>query len=242
MSAMLHQQYVFIGVLIGAFFTHACFMLQASPARCERDVGGGCRLKQPQADIQRLFPKSTHFVIDRKTIAEYGSDALIEEIQQKLQPHPKGEVSPDAAYPIYRVFKKDRLIGYVFGMEEQGEHGPIQLILAVSPEGEIVSWYYQKFDSPEAHRFHTEAFKRQFIGLTLTDFYGHHLLKGALGKQDRLNSIRAPSQTSIRDLGTTCRGIKKALILLDIFCLSRQFDADWKRLKALAARQGLIQE
>ena len=175
----------------------------------------GCTLNNPDRDIKRLFPKATNYKTEFITIKERGGGELAKEIEAKL----KDKLEPtyesiDVPYAYYSVLKKKETIGYVHGVNQKGMYGGIQLILATDPNGVIIDFYYQKITSPESRKFKDKKFTKQFIGLSLADFYTRDLKK----------KIKDPSENCAEDYIASLRGIKKNLILHDEFKLKNKYD------------------
>jgi len=175
----------------------------------------GCTLNDPDRDIKRLFPKATNYKTEFIMIKERGGKKLAKEIEAKL----KDKLEPvyeslDVPYAYYTVLKGKEVIGHVHGVNQKGTYGGMQLILATDPNGTIIDFYYQKITSPESKKFRDKKFTKQFIGLTLADFYTEGLKK----------NIKDPSKNSAKDYLATLRGIKKNLILHDEFKLKNKYD------------------
>ena len=117
-------------------------------------------------------------------------------------------------YAYYTVLNRKEVIGYVHGVNQKGMYGGLQLILATNPNGKILDFYYQKISSPESKKFRDKKFTKQFIGLTLAEFYKYDLTK----------KIKDPSKKSAGDYLATLRGLKKNLILHDEFKLNNRYD------------------
>ena len=168
----------------------------------------GCTLNDPDRDIKRIFPQSTGYKTNFITIKERGAEALKKEIEEKLGDK-LGVVyeTIDVPYAYYTILKGKEIIGRIHGVNQKGTYGGMQLILATDLDDEIIDFYYQKISSPEAKKFRDKSFTRQFIGLTLADFY----------QKDKIDKIKDPSQKNNEDFKATLRGIKKNLILLDEF-------------------------
>jgi len=175
----------------------------------------GCTLNDPDRDIRRLFPKATNYKTDFITIKERGDKKLAEEVEVKL----KDKLEPvyeslDVPYAYYTVLKEKAVIGCVHGVNQKGTYGGMQLILATDPNGIIMDFYYQKISSPESRKFRDKKFTKQFIGLSLADFYTRDLTK----------TIKDPSEKNADDYLAALRGIKKNLILHDEFILNNKYD------------------
>jgi len=175
----------------------------------------GCTLNDPDRDIKRLFPKATNYKTQFITIKERGDKKLAEEIEAKL----KDKLEPvyeslDVPYAYYTILQNKETIGYVHGVNQKGMYGGIQIILATDPNGVIMDFFYQKLASPESKKFRDKKFTRQFVGLSLADFYTKDLKK----------KIKDPSKNSADDYFATLRGIRKNLILHDEFKLNNRYD------------------
>lgn len=164
----------------------------------------GCTLNDPDRDIQRIFPVSTGYKTVFITIKERGGEELKKKIEEELGDtlEPIYE-NTDVPYAFYTVLKGKETIGYVHGVNQKGEYGGMQLIIATDLKGKILSFYYQKMSSPEASKFMDKRFTEKFNGLTLEDFK-----KGPL-------DIKDPSANNANDFRATLRGLKKNLILFE---------------------------
>lgn len=182
----------------------------------------GCSLNDPDRDIKRLFPDATNYKTDFISIKDTGGQPLADEIQQKLGDkfEPVYETL-DVPYAFYTVLKKDKLLGYVHGVNQKGRFGGMQLIITTDPNGVITDFYYQRLSSPEAKKFRDPAFTKQFVGLTLADFYRHKPQA----------EIKDPTEKSNPDFKATLRGLFKNLILMDEFKLNKKFDSVYLELK-----------
>ena len=171
----------------------------------------GCSLNDPDRDIARIFPESTGYKTTFVTIKEKGGEILKKEIEEKL----RDKLEPvyenlDVPYAFYTVLKGKEPIGYVHGVNQKGQYGGMQLIMATDLNGKIVDFYYQKMSSPEAGKFMNTKFISQFRGLTLDDFIKVNV------------SVKDPSANSPEDFRATLRGLKKNMILLDLLLLSQK--------------------
>ena len=175
----------------------------------------GCSLTDPDRDIKRLFPNATNYKTEFITIAERGGKELAQRVEAKL----KDKLEPtyealDVPYTYYTVLKGKDIIGYVHGVNQKGMFGVMQLIITMDTNGVIMDFYYQKLSSPESQKFRDEKFTKQFVGLSLADFY----------TTDMKEKIKDPSENSQEDYLATLRGIKKNLILTDEFKLNNKYD------------------
>jgi hypothetical protein len=162
-----------------------------------------------------LFPNATNYKTEFISIAERGGEELAKIIEAKL----KDKLEPtyetlDVPYTYYTVLKGKDIIGYVHGVNQKGTYGGMQLIITIDPNGVIMDFYYQKLSSPESKEFRDEKFTKQFVGLSLMEFY----------TMDMTEKIKDPSENSSEDYLAALRGIKKNLILADEFKLNNKYD------------------
>ena len=98
---------------------------------------------------------------------------------------------------------------------------------------------------PEATQNHLglfpKEFRSQFNGLTLADFYKHDYYAAADpgAKGDKVAAIRAPplEPSGQPDYEASIRGIRKNLILLDMFVYGRRFEPFFERAKQAVQRK-----
>ena len=184
----------------------------------------GCTLNNPDRDIRVLFPESTSYKTHFETILENGGEPVAQEVEGKLGDKLDSDYETlDVPYAYYQVFKGHETIGYVFGVNQRGEYGTAQIILATDKSGKILNFYYQALRSPNKDSFTNTDFTFQFIGKTLADFYYHSAYKGTT--KDPLGNITDPTGQNDPDFHNTIRGMKKNLILFDMFFLNRAYDA-----------------
>jgi hypothetical protein len=175
----------------------------------------GCDLNDPDRDVKRFFPDSTAYKTTYISIAEKGGDQLLRKIENRLGDTFTGiyETS-DVPFTIYTIYRNQAIIGYIHGVNQKGQYGGIQVFLAISPNGIINNFYYQRLTSRQAAALKSPTFAKQFVGLSLTDFTGYKI-----GTDNTL--IKNPAPESEKDYLATLRGVKKNLILLDEFVLNK---------------------
>lgn len=163
----------------------------------------GCTLNDPDRDIPRLFPESTRYETTFITIEEKGGQALNKEIEHELGDalEPIYETI-DVPYAFYTVYKGNKIIGYVHGVNQKGKYGGMQLMVSSGIDDKVKAFWFHKLLSPEAAAFVDIKFTDKFTGLTSDD-----LIKGNF-------SIADPSKNSSYDFKATLRGLKKNRILL----------------------------
>ena len=93
-----------------------------------------------------------------------------------------------------------------------------------------------ELESPAARPLRDKAFRSQFEGLTLADFYKHDYYAAADPgtKADKVAAIKPPQldPAGRPDYDATLRGLRKNLILLDFFVFGRRFEPYFERSKA----------
>jgi hypothetical protein len=180
----------------------------------------GCGLNDPDRDVKRLFPESTGYKTIYVSIAKKGGDQLLREIEARLGDEFHGIFETmDVPYTMYQIYKGPDLIGYIHGVNQKGHYGSIQVFFALDPKGTIKAFYIQKLTSKDAKAFRDEAFGRQFVGLSLRDFYRYDVVSGKEVPPGKISRIKNPAPNSADDFGAMMRAAKKNLILVDEFLL-----------------------
>lgn len=195
------------------------FMLQILFSESKVWGAVGCELTDPDRDIRRLFPESTGYKTHLISILERGGKPTAVRIEERLGDNlePVYETL-DVPHPYYQVFKGKEQIGWVFGVNQKGEYGLIQVVLAADLNGKILNFYYQKLSSPEAKKFREESFTGKFRGLTLRDMEVYNPKIGEItDPHSPLKQIGNPSSRNDIDFKATLRGIKKNLVQFHIF-------------------------
>jgi len=183
----------------------------------------GCDLNDPDRDVKRLFPESTGYKTLYVSIARKGGDSLLREIERRLGDTFKGLFeTADVPYTMYEIYKGDRLVGYIHGVNQKGQYGGIQVFLALDIEGTIRGFYFQKLTSRAAKLFREPAFGKQFEGLSLKDFYAYDVISGKETPPGRFGGIRNPAPEAESDFRAALRAAKKNLILVDEFLLGNR--------------------
>jgi hypothetical protein len=199
----------------------------------------GCTLNDPDRDIRRLFPDSTDYRTTYIALSDRGGDADRSWLGARLGAELDTVYEAvDLPYAYYEVLKGKEILGFVFGVNQKGRYGGMQVILATDPKGVIKGAYFQKLSTPARKAFVAESFTGQLTGLSLKDFYFHQGYK-AMGKTpdaDKVAAIAPPKDggdATAQDFRATLRGVKKALILFDHFWLGDQHEATWRKVQQI---------
>ncbi len=205
----------------------ACLCL--APIRSEAAVG--CTLSNPAQDLKYLFPEMTTYKEELRELSRMKDGrALYQVLRERL----RSDLDPvyetyETPYTVYTVFRGKEIIGIVHGVNVPGEGGLIQVFVSAEPQtAEIRRVFYQRLESAAARQLRNRNFLGQFESLTLADFYRHDYFQASDpgNSQDRVARIKNPV-TGARGAGdyeASLRGVRKNLILLDIFVYERKFE------------------
>jgi hypothetical protein len=184
----------------------------------------GCDLNDPDRDVKRLFPESTGYKTLYVSISKKGGEGLLRQIEDRLGDKFKGLFETmDVPYTMYQIYKGKELIGYIHGVNQKGQHGGIQVFLALDLEGNIRSFYFQKLTSKSSALFRDPKFCRQFVGLNLKDFYHYDVVSGQESVAGKISQIKNPDPSNAADFRAALRATKKNLILVDEFLLGNKY-------------------
>ncbi|MBF0407374.1 MAG: hypothetical protein HQM10_08470 [Candidatus Riflebacteria bacterium] len=212
------------------------FFVLAVPSQLLAAIG--CTLNNPAQDLKYLFPDVTSF---KEEIKEFRHLSDGKNLYENLKVRLGSDLDPvyesfDTPYTVYSVFKNKELIGLVHGVNIPGQGGVIQVFLSISPStGEIVKFFFQRLESSEAGKLKNKNFREMFHGLTLADFYKHDYFVSAEPENDndKIGNIIKKQSSGGKDFSSTIRGIRKNLILLDIFVFERKFEVFFQRTQDL---------
>ncbi len=208
----------------------------------------GCTLNNPARDLKTLFPDMTSYREDVRELRRLEDGRyLYGELRARLGDDldPVYE-SLDTPYTLYSIYRGERRIGYVHGVNVRGRGGVIQVFLALDPEmATIIRLFFQRLESPGGAALRRPEVTGQFAGLSLADFYKHDFF--AVGEPDnptdRVGRLALPANVpagAAEDWKATLRGVRKNLILMDIFAFDRRHEPF--RERALQALEALGKE
>ncbi len=172
----------------------------------------GCDLNDPDRDVKRIFPESTGYRTEYKTLA---NKSELREAEARLGDNFSGLYETvDVPYTVYTILKGKEIIGYIHGINQKGKYGGLQAFLGYDTNGKIVNFYYQKLTSKKAGQLRSPEFAKQFVGNSFEDFknYNPRTHKGV---------PRNVAQFDDEDFWATLRAVKKNFILTDIFIFSK---------------------
>lgn len=209
------------------------FLALLSPARVRAAIG--CTLSNPAEDLKYLYPEMTTYREELNELPRMkGGAELFKGLKERLG----SDLDPiyetfETPYTVYTVFKGQAKIGVVHGVNVPGKGGVIQVFLALDPgTAAIKNFFFQRLESPTAALLRNKDFRSQFAGLTLGDFYKHdyYALVGTRAA-DKVAAIKPPPMPAggQPDYVASLRGVRKNLILLDLFVYNRRFEPFFKR-------------
>ncbi len=215
-----------------------CFlMLLLAGLAHDAQAAVGCTLSNPARDLKSLFSEMTSYREDVKELPKLPKgrelyDALKGRVGSDLDPVYEAFETP---YTLYSVFKDEQRIGYVHGVNVPGRGGVIQVFVSVDPTSATVTrMFFQRLESPGGAALRAKETREQFIGLTLADFYKHDYYVAAdpTNTADRVARLAPPAKldaTAKPDWDATLRGLRKNLILLDIFAFEQRHEPFYTR-------------
>lgn len=201
----------------------------------------GCTLTNPAEDLKYLFPTMTSYKEDLKEFPRIkDGKKLFSDLKERLG----SDLDPiyetfETPYTIYNVFKGQEKLGVVHGVNVPGKGGVIQIFLSTDPKsGDIKKFFFQRLESPAATALKNPEFRKQFENLNLGDFYKNDYFKAKKlpNTNDKVGKIMPPTNldsNSKTDYKATIRGLRKNLILLDIFVYDHRFEPFFERAKVM---------
>jgi len=184
----------------------------------------GCELNDPDRDVKRLFPESTGYKTIYVSVAQKGGEALLRRIEERLGDTFKGLFeTADVPYTMYQVLKGKDVVGFIHGVNQKGQYGGVQVVLALDLDGRIRAFYFQKLTNQHAKLLNDPAFGRQFVGLSLKDFGDYDVASAQAKPGSRVGAIKNPAPQAESDFRAALRATKKNLILCDEFLLGNKF-------------------
>ena len=223
------------------FVTFLIVILLATPTQLWAAIG--CTLSNPAQDLKYLFPEMTSY---KEEAREFDKMPDGETLFKNLRARLGSDLDPvyetyETPYTVYRVFRGDTLLGIVHGVNVPGKGGVIQVFASLAPDtGEIKKLFFQRLESPAARALKSKEFRDQFTGLTLADFYKHDYYAVAEPgtEKDRVAKLAAPGITEQGkpDFEASLRGVRKNLILADLFAYAAKFEPYYLRAQEALAK------
>jgi hypothetical protein len=200
----------------------------------------GCTLTNPAQDLKYLFPDLTTYKEELRDLSRIkDGKALYADLKARLG----SDLDPvyetfETPYTVYTIFKGSEVIGYVHGVNVPGQGG----FLSTDPKtGSIRRVFFQRLESLASRALRSKEFLDQFTALTLADFYKHDYYKAADpgSAKDKIARIKNPvtDGKGKGDYDASIRGLRKNLILLDLFVYDRRFEPFYQQTQAALQKQ-----
>lgn len=209
-------------------------LLLLLPARVFAAIG--CTLSNPAQDLKYLYPEMSTYKEELRQLDKMpGGAGLFKDLRARLGSDLDAVYEAyDTPYTVYTIFKGDALIGIVHGVNVPGKGGVIQVFVSTDPAtSEIKSFFFQRIESPAAKALRNKDFRSHFNGLTLADFYKHDYFAAADpgSDKDKVGRIPVPDvgEGGKPDYQASIRGLRKNLILLDMFVYGRRHEPYYQR-------------
>lgn len=119
-----------------------------------------CPWREPEMDLRTFFPEGVSHITETRVLS-----GLRVELAKHLGRPPEPE---ESALTLHRVFAGAEKIGFVLTRRVKGEHGAIELVLALNTKGEVLGVRLQRLREPEAIASQVEqtAWLARFRGRT----------------------------------------------------------------------------
>jgi hypothetical protein len=179
-----------------------------------------CELNFPASDVPRLFPESTSYKTTYFSFAQRGGAPQLKKIETRLGGLPALYAPLDVPYTLYEIYKGEKKIGYIHGVNQKGQFGVLEVFVSLDMNGMIKAFYIQRIAGQWAKKFTSPKFGKQFSGLTLKDFERYDFISGrGAGK---VAAIENPAPEAKTDFFGLLRALNKNLILMDEFFYSER--------------------
>jgi len=174
-----------------------------------------CELNYPTSDVVRLFPDSTSYKSVYFSFSQRGGDTMLHKVEARLGGAPALYAPLNVPYVLYEVYKGNRKVGYVHGVNQKGQFGVLEVFVSLDMKGTIKAFYIQRISGSWGRKFTSPKFGRQFVGLSLKDFERYDTSSGK--GSGKVAAIVNPAPEAQTDFFGVLRAIKKNLVLMDEF-------------------------
>lgn len=119
-----------------------------------------CPWREPDVDQQRFFPDATSRIAEKRILSAYRV-----ELTARLGRPPEPE---ENALLRYRILAGSNSVGFVLTRRAKGEHGAIEVVLAVDVRGGVVATALQRLREPDtvARELEHQVWLGRFRGRT----------------------------------------------------------------------------
>ena len=107
-----------------------------------------CPWREPEMDLKTFFPEGASYITETHVLSG---------LRVELAKHLGRPAEPEEnTLTLHRVFARSEKIGFVLTRRVKGEHGSIELVLALNPRGEVQGVRLQRLREPEAIAAHLQ--------------------------------------------------------------------------------------
>jgi hypothetical protein len=117
-----------------------------------------CPWRDPEADMKRFFPEATGYTTETRILS-----GLRVELAERLGRRPEPE---ENALLLNRILRDTDEAGVVLTRRLKGEHGAIELVLALTGEGEVHGLRLQRIREPESITEQLNSWLPTLVGRT----------------------------------------------------------------------------
>jgi hypothetical protein len=179
-----------------------------------------CELNYPVNDVARLFPGSDRFKTTYFSFSTLGGTPLLRKVEARLGGVPALYAPLNVPYTLYEIYKGDKKIGYIHGVNQKGQFGVLEVFVSLDLDGMIKEFYIQRMAGQWTKKFTSPKFGRQFVGVSLKDFDHYDPVSGK--GSGKVAAIVNPASEAVTDFFGLLRSVKKNLVLMDEFFYSAE--------------------
>jgi hypothetical protein len=111
-----------------------------APKSSRKEAAPLCPWREPEADLRRFFPGATQYRAETSILSGMRVD-LARRLGRPVLPE-------ENALRIYRVLSEGVVVGMVLLRRVKGEHGAIEIVTAVDPQGQVRGVRMQRLREP----------------------------------------------------------------------------------------------
>jgi hypothetical protein len=119
-----------------------------------------CPWREPEADLRRFFPEADRYSTQKRILS-----GVRVELAKQLGRQPDAE---ENTLTLHHIHQGSHVLGAVLMRRVKGEHGAIELVLAVAEQGEVRGVHLQRLREPAAtaDALQNPAWLKRFEGRT----------------------------------------------------------------------------
>jgi hypothetical protein len=170
-----------------------------------------CSLRDPVAQIGDLFPSYTTYKSVTKEVSREAAREIQEHLFSDLRLHSK-EIGKHTIYYVYRTKVQ---IGLVHVRTERGPWGLVEIAWAMTPEGEIKDYRFQRCRGGPCEQAESETNRKFFSGMNFEE------LSELYNEDQQINADKVPIPLGNDSLsGTLIDSARKTVALTSLLWLT----------------------